>query len=198
MQPDLKNTFPLPLPSSQAQLDADSLPPPPQWWGNRERGVAVSPSHVFSAIPSSSGKNCSQPSPTGPWHPSHERQCFMWISSVMNCSSAGFPQSHPSLVSVPCSSAGSSAGCSQDSLHHWPLKAGRAQPADSPWADWEWLLPCAFSSPSSLTSVSAWLFFSCLTPLPNKRTLKTKELVQQGFPLLIYYGKGTDWPSLGR
>ena len=45
-------------------------------------GVVVSPSHVVSAAPSSSGEDSSHSSPAPVWGPSHKRQSFTNISNV--------------------------------------------------------------------------------------------------------------------
>lgn len=70
-----KNTFPTPLPSSQAQLRSLSNPSSAE---GQEMGVAASPRDFISAAPSPS-----HISPIPAWGPSHMLQCFK------NCPSVG-------------------------------------------------------------------------------------------------------------
>lgn len=134
------------------------------------------------------GKNFSQSFPVAMWHPSQRWQSFMKFSCLPSDEphQRGLPsESWTPLGSVSCVSIRGPPWSSDIILlHHWSLRAARAQPVILTQDEEKWLLW------SSLSLVPTWLSFFCPTPPPNKRTSKTKEFPQKVFPFKISYWKG--------
>lgn len=146
------------------------------------------------------GENSSQPSPAATWHPSLGRESSVNFSSscgslpqstilpATDCSSKGFPQSNSILwVQFPVLVWGPPQAGDRTLLHHWSIRAARAQPVTLPWAKAESLLQHASTS-------------QCHIPLlsQTKETPQQRNLPNRIFPLKYVITEGLTGSALVR